>query len=1013
MADQPAPGSDKIIETYYVDIQLRTKEAKDDAKKAFEEMQQMMQKTRKDAQDAQAELDKQARQRQDNNEKDSRGNQEKQKAFGEIAKGIAETGKNITWFNGLVTQTLQGSLGTLIRGDLFSAASTGVKQMQAGIIGAAGAGNTLAASLVPVVGQVAGVLALGDAIKGLVDPMIAAAERLDQMRTGLMAMGKAGGESTAYIAQQLQVLEKAGFTSAEAISIQRKAMLAKVPQQRMEELSNVAKDVSAAAGQDEAQAMEQILRAVQFKNTRMLRSLGISIDNKKAMEEYAKEIGVVSAKELTAEQQREALINALIKKGQDFKGAFDEVLKSPGKRADEAAETFEQISAAIGQTFLPLVEAGLTATEQFGNEIQKMFVVMKDGAQVLGTDGKPQLTALGQAIQDTTTKIRDFLVPIFEKISGMGPVIMERLMALAPIFKMIGQAGVSAFGLLQSAFTGLGTLLETIGTWVMRLTGQGEPNSIWTLADGFKTIQQAIVILSGAFGALVKTATLAFQAISEGLMGLITGKFDQVFSKWKDFDWAGAVQDSFNTAAKAGGQFLGLIPIDKPNSGGQGPDERGGGLLASTAGPDEEALAETKGRIDDFVESNIKKFREMHDALDKSLKGVDDNIKEQTEQMAKARVRAFEKMDENLEKQEKKTRKKLDENILDAEKQFEEDLADQQKDKDEQRLKQKSDYLFRMKRMEEDYAMSLADAAAGGDAKTVLRMMRDNVIKKKRAEEDFERSQRDQDEADAKSERKARERQAKQEARQREQMEKQLQEARENLQEQKDEFDKNQAQQTADMMENAEKQRKKLQENYYDRIKEAVKSWADQGGLEAKALEAAGNQVLGAMDKFYGENGKLVVMASDFKTRIADNLNIDQVVKNAQQNLEYLSNGQPIPSGGGAGGPPGSRVPGGGGGRRSFAMAEGGFIVANQPTTALFGEKEKEAALFVPLSRMDALQEVLAGVGGNGGRGTSDRMEMDIRIQATGVSAEFEAQLYHKLADAITAVSTNTRTRRL
>lgn len=71
---------------------------------------------------------------------------------------------------------------------------------------------------------------------------------------------------------------------------------------------------------------------------------------------------------------------------------------------------------------------------------------------------------------------------------------------------------------------------------------------------------------------------------------------------------------------------------------------------------------------------------------------------------------------------------------------------------------------------------------------------------------------------------------------------------------------------------------------------------------------------------------------------------------------------------------------GGGGTQPSYAFAEGGAIIANKPTVAMFGEAGKELATFTPLDKtgrdVNKVFGDTSGLGGSGGAGGSLTIEM-------------------------------------
>jgi len=423
-------------------------------------------------------------------------------------------------------------------------------------------------------------------------------------------------------------------------------------------------------------------------------------------------------------------------------------------------------------------------------------------------------------------------------------------------------------------------------------------------------------------------------------------------------------------------------------------------------------------KMDDIMskaaEARTKAFNDSVEATKKTNDAYFEALVKNSEELAKAGVK--------LHEQAAKARLKIEEATNKA-------LAELQKDVDEARLeeqknfqdrteKEKADFLFAMKRMEEDYHLALEDAVGQRDAKAILRLMKQYQVQKSRAQEDFDRRQGDNREEEQrrlsdldKREADARERIAK--ARQ-----KQLDNLKENVKEQEDALDEAYRKQQTALTEAYTKQQKLIQDAYWAQLDAINKGQTDQLKALAKALADSGvltkNELAGILkiyDSVYGLGGNIDMMLDEFDKRISKKKALSKLMDAIKGMAAYFERiyGTAGPTTGVGGGEEGEAEEGQTTPGQVRPRQMGGVDIVTQPTQMLFGERDKEAVISIPMtSGHRSLEQFFQNAGGG-----TQTAELNVRVTAdSNFSPEFESKLYDTIAQAALRAAPHTRVRR-
>lgn len=144
---------------------------------------------------------------------------------------------------------------------------------------------------------------------------------------------------------------------------------------QLPEIMTVARQATAVFGGDLMQNFDGITKAISSGNTRMLKHLGIVVDQQKAYKDYAASIGV-AASELDAAGKSHAILNAVLEKaGTAFEGVNLDI-KQGTNLWQETKVAFSEFGEAFtvffGNVFGPTIVSALKSVKEFATDLKNM-----------------------------------------------------------------------------------------------------------------------------------------------------------------------------------------------------------------------------------------------------------------------------------------------------------------------------------------------------------------------------------------------------------------------------------------------------------------------------------------------------------------------------------------------------------------------------------------------------------------------------------------------------------------
>jgi hypothetical protein len=185
--------------------------------------------------------------------------------------------------------------------------------------------------------------------------------------------------------------------------------------ERLPEIMELARKSSVLTGKDISTSFNDIIQAVTTGRTRMLASMGIIIDQKKAYDDYAKSMGILTS-EMTKTNQQHAILNALLTTGKDNLAGIDPNLKAATTSWGQlkvALTEIGELSAVLWNKIAgPAVRVMLSDLADGAKKIRLSFV------QMFGT-GEEAADAKAQKLQ---LKLADLKKALSELKTGSHPI---------------------------------------------------------------------------------------------------------------------------------------------------------------------------------------------------------------------------------------------------------------------------------------------------------------------------------------------------------------------------------------------------------------------------------------------------------------------------------------------------------------------------------------------------------------------------------------------------------------
>lgn len=446
-------------------------------------------------------------------------------------------------------------------------------------------------------------------------------------------------------------------------------------------------------------------------------------------------------------------------------------------------------------------------------------------------------------------------------------------------------------------------------------------------------------------------------ASAAGVVGAIKSVFDPTDAR-SMFD---AYWDAYDEAYAARETQLGRadVPEDAPLGTPISPD-----TIVSDEVTD--ALDGLYDDIMDLIDERNKDLKDAEEDLQNDLADIDERGAEKREDIWQSYYDKLEdieiKMGQKIEDAEIDLQQALQDLAIDTQRKLE-DAARKYRDAE---LKAERDFQEKLRKLREGFLFDLEDALRERDARQVLRLIRrfnleQSQLERNYAQEQEERKiayQRELEDIRLQEQRKREELQraferklediARQAAREREDAardrDRALVELEEDLQRDRDKRRQEYEDEIAEI-------KQKFQEDFLDAITEAFKDFSDINTAEAQAMR---NGIISALQDAVNQ-GK--ILSSEITGLVYQAISDINALVAASQTASDAANGINLYDNPELNAPTSSTLP---------TFAEGGVMVANKPTLAMFGEAGPEMATFTPLNNINSALNTSTSIGALG-----------------------------------------------
>ena len=324
---------------------------------------------------------------------------------------------------------------------------------------------------------------------------------------------------------------------------------------------------------------------------------------------------------------------------------------------------------------------------------------------------------------------------------------------------------------------------------------------------------------------------------------------------------------------------------------------------------------------------------------------------------AEERLEVNEKFDKELVDSQKDITERAKEDLKRLEEDTDRDLEKRRKDTNRDEMRQTEDHLTDMRRLRLSFLDDLEDAVKSRDAGRVRDLQRQFQRESQERQSDFEKNQ-GREQSDAQQE--INETVRNEERRAQEIIDKRTK-ALETVQTR---IEENRTKELADLDEKlaaeSEKENARFLERQTElenalnmRLETLAKELSDMEDLESESAQ----RILETLNETFGAGGNIDKLMNDFASRRKQTLVLEVGFEQRTKAAKKAAGVSGV-----------AGIAGGGGSIPSFA--EGGTLVANKPTLAMFGEAGPEVAQFMPISKL-------------GSMGGSQKMEIDLKLSGS------------------------------
>lgn len=432
--------------------------------------------------------------------------------------------------------TAQSKLDILINAK--NNASPNVRQLTNDLQGLDKSAGNLAKGLggIAAGAGVAGLAALATAAASAGMELARLSAMSQDVETVMGNLASQGGGSASAMMEGIRDASRGAISDYDLMLTANRAMLLGVAQNtdQMVALMDVARARSQALGVTTAEAFGDIVTGIGRMSPLILDNLGIVVDQEAANRAYADSIGKV-ASELTEQEKKQALVNAVIKDsaglvaanvaaGDDMASKFERMDASLANAKSALGELFSPVAAVVAEQIANAAQSAADAMQNMTQEnVQARQEVASLDAQLLGLENdigqlERGLRQLRDAGQEGSATYREHAAEL-ARVQAEAARVRGEVQALIPSVQLAAQDFTTVSMTADQARQALGLLGDEAGTTGSKMLQMG--------ADALAAMEQFDMYLGNlrsiesAIGGAAKAAGVLYASEQGAASGLL------------------------------------------------------------------------------------------------------------------------------------------------------------------------------------------------------------------------------------------------------------------------------------------------------------------------------------------------------------------------------------------------------------------------------------------------------------------------------------------------------------
>lgn len=521
------------------------------------------------------------------------------------------------------------------------------------------------------------------------DDLAARVQTLDVSLQTLANSAGYTGDQTAYAVEQLR---NQGITTKSAQQSLIRMTRANLDWSKASELAAIAQSAAVVEGRNSSELFNELIYGIQRLSPQILDNLGIQIKLGNAYEKYAASLGK-SSKELTANQQQQAVLNEVIAQSTVSQDVYANAMETTGKQEQSLVRLNEEVQLSFGKVLLPLKSLNVTMKTDFVKTLSKV------------TTGLASWQSATQAGIDS-------LKSVLKVVTGIIPV-------------------------MYSLLTTIGLLDGSVDVW--------DRLGHWIFVFG-KLATYSFISLQAVMEEWFSTATMQAKALADGLIALkqgdITGFAKGLMENANAFDDFGkrfrAREDELQKAAQETNpnltkswaelkEEIAKVDLTKGTDGFEETNDNAEELTDTL-----KALKDAYSKLDNVQIKFNEGLERLNEDFNKDLIKAAQDAAKSREKIEKDRTKALAKLEADSAKQRRK--------LIESEGKK---IVEDQKKRNRELEKEKERFELSQLQASRRFEVQDRRLRAEGDVLGLMQLREDYELSQKEAQENFDLSQKD------------------------------------------------------------------------------------------------------------------------------------------------------------------------------------------------------------------------------------------------------------------------------